>query len=71
MPIFNFVCRSCFHSFEELVMHHADIVMCPDCFSNSCDKQFTGGSSFVLKGGGWEADGYATPKEKDDRKDPE
>lgn len=65
MPIFNFKCQGCYHEFEELVMKETEVVECPECGISACDRQFTGGSSFVLKGGGWEADGYATVPKKD------
>ena len=71
MPIFNFKCNGCMHEFEDLIMKLLDIVECPECMSNNCERLFTGGSSFVLKGSGWEADGYATPPKKDTQESPE
>ena len=69
MPIFNFMCCDCGNEFEDIVMKKTDIIACTNlkCGSFAVERQFTGGSSFVLKGGGWEADGYATPKKKDDQ----
>lgn len=64
MPIFNFVCDDCGAEFEDLVMKRDEVIICPDCSSKKTHKVFTGGSSFVLKGSGWYADGYATPTSK-------
>lgn len=40
MPIFEYVCTSCEHSFELLVRKGTEPV-CPECESTELDKQFS------------------------------
>lgn len=45
MPIYEFACQSCGHSFEELVGSHvgleADDVACPECGSAKVERQLS------------------------------
>lgn len=38
MPIYEFVCESCEHQFEALVMRKNEIVACPQCKSVHLEK---------------------------------
>ena len=46
MPVYEYVCRSCGHPFEELVLG-AERVRCPECESASVEKQL---SVFAVNG---------------------
>jgi putative FmdB family regulatory protein len=35
MPIFDFTCNQCDHSFESLVLGESDRIRCPDCGSSA------------------------------------
>jgi putative FmdB family regulatory protein len=37
MPLFEYTCRSCEHTFEELVLHD-EAVECPECHGAKVDK---------------------------------
>jgi putative FmdB family regulatory protein len=41
MPIYEYRCRECDSSFEELVLSTCDVVACPQCESNEVDKQLS------------------------------
>lgn len=61
MPIYDFACSACGHSFERLQkMSDADPTVCPDCGKASVSRQLTA-PSFRLAGSGW----YETDFKKD------
>jgi putative FmdB family regulatory protein len=41
MPIFEYNCRSCHQSFEQLVLSVKEKVLCPKCDSNAVEKQLS------------------------------
>ncbi len=47
MPIYEFVCDECDHTFEKLVSSSRARVHCPRCESSKVTKQF---STFAFKG---------------------
>ncbi len=47
MPIYEYVCEACEHSFEKLVSSSRARVRCPRCESSNVTKQF---STFAFKG---------------------
>jgi len=49
MPIYEFICERCTHSFEKLITSSRSRVACPQCKSPKVTKQF---SAFAFKGGG-------------------
>jgi len=59
MPIYEFRCRDCSHRSEKLVRNELAIsdCTCDDCGSNKLERLMSS-STFILKGGGWYADGY-------------
>lgn len=62
MPIYEYACDKCGHEFErEQRMSDPPIKTCPKCKGRKVTKLISR-SSFVLKGGGWYADGYADAK---------
>ncbi len=59
MPIYEYECGKCGHQFErEQRMADPPIKTCPVCKGRKVNKLISR-SSFVLKGGGWYADGYS------------
>jgi len=68
MPIYEYLCDKCGHEFErEQRMTDAPVKTCPSCKGRKVTKLISR-SSFVLKGGGWYADGYADAKKKKKKK---
>ena len=59
MPIYEYGCRECGHTFERLQkVSDAPIADCPECEVAGTVKKLISRSSFVLKGGGWYKDHY-------------
>ena len=62
MPIYEYLCEKCQHEFErEQRIKDAPVKTCPKCRSRRV-KRLISQTSFVLKGGGWYADGYGDKK---------
>jgi putative FmdB family regulatory protein len=60
MPIYEYRCARCGHEFEvEQRITEPPIRRCAKCKRNGATRQISA-ASFVLKGGGWYADGYAS-----------
>jgi len=73
MPIYEYECDKCGHGFErEQRMTDPPVKTCPKCKARRVTKLISQ-SSFVLKGGGWYADGYSDSKggKKDSDSKPE
>jgi putative FmdB family regulatory protein len=47
MPIYEYVCEACTHTFEKLITSSRKRVHCPKCESAKVTKQF---STFAFKG---------------------
>ena len=64
MPIYDYACKACGHEFErEQRIHDAPVRKCPECGKLQA-KRLISRTSFVLKGGGWFNDLYASGKPK-------
>jgi putative FmdB family regulatory protein len=48
MPIFEYLCKDCGHTFEKIVPHHDSAVDCEHCKSVKVEKQL---SVFAVAGG--------------------
>jgi putative FmdB family regulatory protein len=60
MPTYEYACERCDHEFEvEQRITEAPVARCPKCRSRKV-KRLISQTSFVLKGGGWYADLYAS-----------
>jgi putative FmdB family regulatory protein len=58
MPTYEYACEACGIEFErEQRISDSALKKCPECGKLKL-KRLIGGSSFVLKGGGWYADLY-------------
>lgn len=58
MPTYEYKCNSCGYAFEqEQRMSDPPIKKCPKCGKLQV-KRLVGTGNFILKGGGWYADGY-------------
>lgn len=56
--IYEYQCENCGYEFEEDQKISEDpIDICPKCNNRSAKRLISGGR-FILKGGGWYADGY-------------
>jgi putative FmdB family regulatory protein len=63
MPIYEYECPSCGHEFEKIQkFSDPELKKCPECGQRIRKK--ISASAFMLKGGGWYADGYAGKGEK-------
>lgn len=60
MPVYEYECEVC-HKNMEFIQKFSDPPMqeCPHCGGRL--RKLISNTSFVLKGSGWYADGYATP----------
>jgi putative FmdB family regulatory protein len=60
---YEYVCTACGHEWEAEQPISADpLKKCPSCKRNKAKRQVSGGAGFILKGGGWYADGYGSNK---------
>ncbi|HEY3236027.1 MAG TPA: zinc ribbon domain-containing protein [Polyangiaceae bacterium] len=59
---YEYRCAECGHEWEaEQSISSAPLKSCPACKRPSARRQVSGGAGFILKGGGWYADGYGAP----------
>lgn len=64
MPLYEYICTACQHSFEEMQkFSDAPIRKCPKCGKSKVTKQVSL-SGFQLKGSGWYKDGYNKAADK-------
>lgn len=60
MPTYDYQCQKCGFEFErEQRITEDPIKTCPKCKSRKA-KRLLSASNFILKGGGWYADGYGS-----------
>jgi putative FmdB family regulatory protein len=54
MPTYEYQCKKCGHTFEELQTMAADpLVICPNCGKPSLKRLLTGGAGMIFKGSGF------------------
>ncbi|WP_437959061.1 zinc ribbon domain-containing protein [Sorangium sp. So ce119] len=65
MPTYEYACTSCAHEWEaEQSIKEAPLTECPSCHSATARRQISRGTGFILKGGGWYSDLYASGSNK-------
>src|SRR5262245_13591610 len=63
MPTYDYICNACGHAWElEQRIVEDPVTQCPKCNANQAKRQISSGAGFILKGGGWYADGYGSKK---------
>ena len=63
MPTYDYICTKCKHTWElEQRIVEDPVRKCPKCRANTAKRQISSGAGFILKGGGWYADGYGSKK---------
>lgn len=65
MPTYEYVCGSCAHEWEaEQSIKDAPLADCPKGHDGAARWQISRGTGFILKGGGWYSDLYASSSNK-------
>ncbi|KYF68850.1 hypothetical protein BE11_49215 [Sorangium cellulosum] len=65
MPTYEYACTSCAHEWEaEQSIKEAPLTECPSCHGATARRQISRGTGFILKGGGWYSDLYASGSNK-------
>jgi len=60
---YEYTCEACGHSWEaEQSIKEAALKTCVSCGAPKAKRLVSGGTGFLLKGGGWYADGYGSAK---------
>lgn len=60
---YEYACGACGHQWEaEQSIREAPLKKCPKCGKLQAKRQISQGAGFILKGGGWYADGYGSSK---------
>jgi putative FmdB family regulatory protein len=63
MPTYDYICTTCHNAWElEQRIVEDPVKKCPKCGKNTAKRQISSGAGFILKGGGWYADGYGSKK---------
>lgn len=61
MPTYEYICTACEHQWEaEQSMKEDPLTKCPSCSKRTAKRQISGGTGFLLKGGGWYSDLYGS-----------
>ncbi len=61
MPTYEYLCGSCSNEWEaEQSIKDAPLTECPRCHAGTARRQISRGTGFILKGGGWYSDLYAS-----------
>ena len=60
---YEYRCSSCDHEWEaDQRISEPALKECPACGKKTARRMVSGGAGFILKGGGWYSDGYASAK---------
>lgn len=63
MPTYEYGCRECGHQWEEIQrITDPATEKCPKCSKTKAHRLISGGTNFILKGGGWYSDLYSSSK---------
>jgi putative FmdB family regulatory protein len=70
MPTYEYACGACGHQWDEVQrITEPPLELCPKCAKSAAHRLISGGTNFILKGGGWYSDLYASPKAAAGKKD--
>jgi len=62
MPTYEYACSACGHEWEQTQrIVDPPIEVCPKCVKSAAHRLISRGTGFILKGGGWYSDLYASP----------
>jgi putative FmdB family regulatory protein len=63
MPTYEYACSACGNEWEQTQrITEPPVEQCPKCAKATAHRLISGGTNFILKGGGWYSDLYASPK---------
>jgi putative FmdB family regulatory protein len=63
MPTYEYACGACGHQWDEVQrITEPPLELCPKCAKSAAHRLISGGTHFILKGGGWYSDLYSSPK---------
>jgi putative FmdB family regulatory protein len=63
MPTYEYACGACGHQWDEVQrITEPPLELCPKCTKSAAHRLISGGTHFILKGGGWYSDLYSSPK---------
>lgn len=61
MPTYEYICTKCEHAWEEdQSIHDEPLTQCPKCQEDASKRLISGGTGFLLTGGGWAKEGYSS-----------
>jgi putative FmdB family regulatory protein len=70
MPTYEYACGACGHQWEQVQrIVEAPIEVCPKCAQSAAHRLISGGTNFILKGGGWYSDLYSSSKKASEKTD--
>jgi putative FmdB family regulatory protein len=62
MPTYEYACSACGHEWEQAQrIVDPPVDLCPKCAKSTAHRLISRGTNFILKGGGWYSDLYASP----------
>jgi putative FmdB family regulatory protein len=68
MPTYEYACGACGHQWEQVQrIVEAPIEVCPKCAQSAAHRLISGGTNFILKGGGWYSDLYSSSKKSSEK----
>ncbi len=68
MPTYEYACGACGHQWEQVQrIVEAPIEVCPKCAQSAAHRLISGGTNFILKGGGWYSDLYSSSKKSPEK----
>jgi putative FmdB family regulatory protein len=63
---YTYQCEGCGHRFDVQQSIKAEsVAQCPQCEETTRNRLITGGTGFLLRGGGWYSDSYSTKSKTD------
>jgi putative FmdB family regulatory protein len=63
MPTYEYACAACGNEWEQVQrITEPPVELCPKCAASTAHRLISGGTNFILKGGGWYSDLDASPK---------